>query len=54
MTVTMTNIIGRWRRQRSCWHHDHTTGQTWISGTLIDAGRAKLWHCTHCDRTWIT
>ena len=48
------SLLANWRQRRNCWHHDHTTGQSWITGHIIDAGRAKLWRCSNCDRTWVT
>ena len=44
-------VYGR-RRRRSCFHHDHITGQTWIRSQLVDLGRAKHYWCTRCRRYW--
>jgi len=47
-------MIRRWRDRRDCFHHDHRSGQSWITGQLIDTGMRKLWRCTRCERIWIT
>ncbi len=44
-----------WRAHRvraRCLHHDHTTGRSWISTELVDAGRAKHYRCRRCGRYW--
>ena len=44
--------LARWRLQRSCFHHDHNTGESWIESRLIDLGRRKMFWCVRCERTW--
>lgn len=44
--------FSRWRAQRRCFHHSQLTGETWVTGTLIDLGRRKMWTCRECDRRW--
>lgn len=48
------SVWSRWRKSRDCFHHDHSTGESWIVGTLIDLGRRKLWSCTKCGRRWVS
>ncbi len=61
MTNMLTLLIPRrflpmwWRRHRDrgrCFHHDHTTGRSWISARLVDLGRAKHYRCIRCGRYW--
>ena len=44
--------LTRWRERRRCFHHDHTTGQSWITGQLIHHGMGKLFRCKQCGRAW--
>lgn len=41
-----------WRKRRACFHHDWRTGESWIADQIVDAGRAKHFWCTRCDRYW--
>lgn len=41
-----------WRKRRACFHHNHSTGESWVSGRLVDMGRAKHWTCRECGRYW--
>lgn len=50
MTWLMQRIADR-RTQRRCFHHNHSTGKSWISGRIIDY--RKLWDCTRCGKTWV-
>lgn len=50
----------RWRLQRYCFHHDKGGNPantwpafSWIQEQIIDAGRAKMYWCTNCKKTWI-
>lgn len=43
--------LKRWRKRRSCFHHDQHTGETWIRSQIIDFGRKMFW-CRECDQTW--
>lgn len=36
----------RWRTRRACFHHDPSTGTTWITATFA----APLTWCTVCDK----
>jgi hypothetical protein len=45
-------VLTRWRRQRRCFHHDHTTGESWLTSFLIQNGMGKLFRCTRCFRAW--
>lgn len=45
-------MLTRWRKRRACFHHDHTTGKTWIKSMLIDTGRNKMFWCTTCGKAW--
>lgn len=49
-------MIRRWIRarqaRRACFHHNHRTGESWVTGELIDLGRRKLFSCNHCDQMW--
>jgi hypothetical protein len=48
-------VIGvwrRWRKRRECFHHDHSTGTTWITGQLINSGTGKMFTCANCQNTW--
>lgn len=47
-------MIRRWRTQRAGFHHDWRTGQSWITGRLIDMGMPKLFACSRCEKRWIT
>lgn len=46
-------MIRRWLERRRCFHHNHTTGVSWITGELVDLGRAKLFRCVECGKVWI-
>lgn len=48
----MMKLWRRWRRMHDCFHHDRTTGESWIEGQLIDCGRRKMFWCRECDRAW--
>ncbi len=41
------------RKQRACVHHNRSTGETWLTGRLIDTGMRKMWACRRCGQTWI-
>lgn len=44
-----------WRtraKRKDCFHHDRLTGESWISDQLIDMGKAKMFWCEKCERTW--
>lgn len=54
-----------WRKrkqQRDCFHHrlPSITGlsdfpaESWIKSQLIETGKAKMFWCVECDKTWIT
>jgi hypothetical protein len=45
-------IANRLPRAR-CWHHDISTGKSWVDGRLIDLGRRKMFRCARCDKTEI-
>jgi hypothetical protein len=47
-------MLAAWRRQRACFHHDWTTGQSWIENRLIEMGSRKMFWCRECGRTWFT
>lgn len=41
-----------WRKRRQCFHHDHTTGESWVGrGSIIDY--RKLYLCDRCGRIWV-
>jgi hypothetical protein len=40
-------------RHHLCWHHDYKTGITYISSSLVDAGRNKIFWCTRCQKSWM-
>lgn len=35
-----------WRRRRGCFHHEPSTGESFIRSQLIESGTNKLWSCT--------
>jgi hypothetical protein len=45
-------LVDEWRARRRCFHHDHTSGKSWVRGRLVDLGRRKLFDCDHCGKTW--
>ena len=44
-------MIRRWRKRRACFHHDHSTGTSWLLSQIIDGGR-KHWWCTAGGKGW--
>lgn len=44
----------RWLRMRACFHHDRSTGTSWLGEQLIDGGMRKMFWCRMCGRTWFT
>ena len=44
--------IREWRGRRTCFHHDHVSGKSWIEGRLFNAGANKAHRCTRCGKTW--
>jgi hypothetical protein len=51
----------RWKQQRECFHHElpsvyhpELPAQSWIKSQLIETGKAKMFWCTGCEKTWIT
>lgn len=49
-------LIERYRRRRVrkfCFHHDMRTGSSFIDQRLIETGKAKMFWCTECGKTWI-
>jgi hypothetical protein len=49
----MTGLFARWRARRACFHHDRSTGESWLFCQLIDLGRRKEFWCTKCGKMWI-
>lgn len=47
MTWVMERIAGC----RTCFHHDHRRGESWIRSQIIDW--RKLYDCGHCGKTWV-
>ena len=43
-------MFKNWRRRRNCFHHDWRTGESWITGQIIDPG--KMFRCKRCGRMW--
>jgi hypothetical protein len=45
------------KRQRECFHHDHTHGYSYITSEMVDAGRAKRYTCSQknggCGKAWV-
>jgi hypothetical protein len=48
------------RKQKCCLHHDmggnpanSHPAESWIKQVIIDCGRAKMFWCTYCEKTWI-
>lgn len=39
-------------KRRRCFHHDWTTGESWIKTRLINMGMGKMFWCRKCTRTW--
>jgi hypothetical protein len=46
-------VLRRWRARRECFHHNCATGESFITGRLVDLGRRKLFTCRECGRRWI-
>lgn len=44
--------LRRWRAQRDCFHHNQSTGATWIGARLINTGANKVFKCMMCGRMW--
>jgi hypothetical protein len=51
-----------WRERRNaqkyCFHHDtflatDRVSMSWIEQQLIETGKAKMFWCTQCGKTWI-
>jgi hypothetical protein len=52
-----------WRRRqlrKYCWHHDEGGNPaniypaiSWIEQQIIETGKAKMYWCTKCGKTWI-
>lgn len=36
----------------TCFHHDRKTGESYITDTLIDLGRDKVFKCRECSESW--
>lgn len=53
-TLLLEFHVGGWRKRRWCFHHDHTTGTSWIKSQLLDVGRRKAFWCEDCGKTWVT
>jgi hypothetical protein len=43
----------RWRNRRGCFHHEHSTGESYLRNELIDCGMRKRFWCTRCGRVWL-
>jgi hypothetical protein len=46
------SFIARWRQRRSCFHHDHAAGVSWLESRLINMGAGKMFWCSECQKTW--
>ncbi|MGK5677594.1 hypothetical protein [Actinoplanes sp. URMC 104] len=45
-------MLWRLRQLRKrCWHHDPSTGTSWVSQMLINGGMGKKFWCRRCERT---
>jgi hypothetical protein len=52
-----------WTKRRTCFHHQLPTydrnsqqwlpGESWIKSQLIETGKAKMFWCTECEKTWL-
>lgn len=52
--------LAKRRKQKHCFHHEiggnpanTTPAFSWIEQRIIDAGRAKMFWCTECEKVWI-
>lgn len=59
----LAEMFKRWKKQRECFHglpfsSIDETGQSFITGHLIDLGRRKMFECKEerggCGKRWIT
>lgn len=56
----MIKLLRKWKRRRNCFHHELPSvtnpellpAQSWIKSQLIETGKAKMFWCTGCGRTW--
>jgi hypothetical protein len=47
--------LKRRRLQRDCWHHaSYLDGDvhSFMRSQIIESGKAKMFWCTKCERTW--
>lgn len=48
--------LRRHRNRRKCFHHNPTTGHSWIKSQLIELGKSKMYWCEKdlggCDKVW--
>lgn len=44
--------LARRRKRKNCFHHDHSTGVSWIKSQLIETGMGKMFWCARCQQTW--
>lgn len=59
----MIKLLRKWKKQRQCFHHRQRTynslnlqwlsAESWIRSQLIETGKAKMFWCTECEKTWI-
>lgn len=52
--IGMCGALAVTRSTRRCWHHAPSTGESYLTGTLIDLGSRKMWRCRECRGTWFS
>lgn len=57
--VVVTDWWHRHRKQKNCFHHEiggnpanTRPAVSWIQQQIIETGKAKMFWCTECEKTW--
>lgn len=50
--ISLRRRVKEWLVRRTCFHHDHATGESWLHHAPIAMAGYRPWWCDRCNRDW--